>query len=122
MDKADLTIKLKQVFSKDDVRDILVLLMDGLFEALLFSKEDGTNVPTSLGIPGGFGAFQLGYAKKTRAFTPQQVWVEVPRRWRVKYVPGKKVVDRVKALIPPPPEPEAQAQAPEENSGNPSTG
>jgi nucleoid DNA-binding protein len=114
-DKANLTIKVKRVFSKDDARDILVLLMDGLVEALLFPKPDGTNVPTSLGIPGGFGSFQLGYAKKTRAKTPQKVWVDVPRRWRVKWVPGKQVTDRIKALIPPEPEEE-------ENSENPATG
>jgi len=107
-DKAKMEIKMRQVFGDQDARDLVVAVFDGLFDILLTPGEDGSVKPVSLGIPGGFGSIQLTTAGATTKKTPQGQTVEVQKRWRVKYSPGKSVDERLKQL-----------PAPAEDAGDP---
>lgn len=97
-------IKMRQVFGDQDARDLLVLFFQGLFDILLQPNAEGEFKEVSVGIPGGFGSLQLTTAGATTKKTPQGQVVEVQKRWRVKYSPGKSVDGRLEQLPPPPPD------------------
>jgi len=97
----------KQVFGDNHARDILVSVFDGLTDILFQTDENGKAAEGSVGIPAGYGSMQLGTAAATVKKTPQGVTVNVPKRWRSVWRPGKSVDERLKKL--PPPEPDAPA-------------
>lgn len=98
-------IKMRQVFGDQDIRDLVVFVFGGIFDILLQPGADGVLREATVGIPGGFGSMQLATAGATRKTTPQGTVVEVQKRWRVKYSPGK-MVDQKLAQLPPPPQDE----------------
>jgi len=97
-------IKMRQVFGDQDARDLLVLFFTGMFDILLQPDAEGTYKEVSVGIPGGFGSISLTTAGATTKKTPQGQVVEVLKRWRVKYSPGKFIDGRLDQLPPPPPD------------------
>jgi hypothetical protein len=92
----------RKVFGNSHGRDIVVLVFDGLADILTHPNGEGTVVPNNLGMPGGWGSIQLGTAKATTKRTPQGKVVEVPKRWRVVWKPGKAMSDRIRMLEGPP--------------------
>jgi len=106
-------IKMRQVFGDQDARDLLVLFWTGMFDILLQPDGEGQYKESSVGIPAGFGSLQLTTAGATTKKTPQGQVVDVLKRWRVKYSPGKAVDSRLSQLpAPPPDEPTATPATP----------
>jgi hypothetical protein len=108
-DQKNMDIKLRQVFGDQHARDLTVGLFDGLMSILLQQDEGGQYVESSVGIPGGYGSLQLTTAAATIKRTPQGQTVEVPKRWRLKWSPGKTVDEKLDALPAPPPDEEVPA-------------
>jgi hypothetical protein len=94
-------LKLRQVFSDADMRDLLVDYMRGLFGILTQPGENGALDEASVGIPAGFGSIQLTTAGATKKKTPQGKMVDVPLRWRIRYSAGKTVEGLLKTLPAP---------------------
>ena len=102
LQKKGLVLKMRPVFGDRFGRDVMVAVFEGLLNILSQKDENGRNQPRSVPIPGGFGSLQLMVAAATRKVTPQGNEVDVPRRWRLKYSPGKTVEDRFDVLTTPP--------------------
>lgn len=100
-----LDLKMRQVYGDNDARELVTYVFDSfmdILEALATSKNDGTYQPANLGIPGGYGSFQLTTAAATTKMTPQGTKIEVAKRWRLKWSVGKAVNDRLQKFGPPP--------------------
>jgi nucleoid DNA-binding protein len=113
LEQKGMEIKMRQVFGDQVGRDLMVAVYQGLLTLVTTKDENGAAQVTSVGIPGGFGSIQLTTAAATTKRTPQGQTVEVPKRWRLKYSPGKTVDETLDSLAPPP------ADAPEEPTATP---
>jgi len=98
-----LDLNMRQVFGDTDGRDLLVEIFEGLTELVCQLDESGKAQPCDLHLPGGFGSLKLTTAAKTTKRTPQGKTIDVPERWRIKYVPGKSMSDKLKTLSAPEP-------------------
>lgn len=99
----------RKVFGDHHMRDVMVGVFQGLMEIATQTDESGKAEVGTVGIPGGFGSFQLGTAAATVKKTPQGQVLNVPKRWRFVWKPGKAVDDRLDTL--PVPEPDAPVEA-----------
>lgn len=115
-DQKNMDIKLRQVFGDQHARDLTVAIFDGLVGILLQQDEKGNYVEASVGIPGGYGSLQLTTAAATTKRTPQGQTVEVPKRWRLKWSPGKTVDEKLDALPAPPPDAEGSSSSTSETA------
>jgi nucleoid DNA-binding protein len=98
-----LDLNMRQVFGDTDGRDLLVQIFEGLTELVCQLDENGKAQPCDLHLPGGFGSLKLTTAAKTVKRTPQGKTINVPERWRIKYVPGKSMSDKLATLAAPEP-------------------
>lgn len=101
-----------QVFGDTHTHDIVVSVWEGFFRILTQLDAEGQAQVASLGIPNGYGSLKLMTAAATKKRTPQGAIVQVPKRWRAVWRPGKRVEEILDTL--PPPKQDAPVEVPAE--------
>jgi nucleoid DNA-binding protein len=107
-------IHMRRVFGDEDGRGLVVGIFNALLDLLMSPNGENEIVEgVTVGLPGGLGSLELLTAGATTKKTPQGKTVEVPKRWRCKWNPGKSVSERLSALPEPAQDdPAATAEAP----------
>lgn len=95
-------VHMRRVFGDEDGRSLMVMMWTELMDLLVSPNSEGQIVEgTTVGLPAGLGSLELLTAGATKKKTPQGAMIDVKKRWRVKWNPGKAVQEKIAALPKP---------------------